>query len=138
MNLAEFERCLDTWGSNLDDWPPAQRAAAEALVESAAAARAMLARQQEFELLFDPGEVPPPPAAATLAAVALAVPQRPLGIVVPLRRNWMALGWPHMAGLAACLLAGFVIGALDLPGEHDRSLQTQTLDLIDGTGPSDE
>lgn len=137
MTLAEFERCLDAWGSALDDWPPPQRAAAEPLLAHSAAARARLAQQQRFERLFDPPEMPPAPAAAALAAGATLRQQQPArGIVVPLRRNWMALRWPHMVGLAACLAAGLVIGALDLPGELGNPVQT--LDLIDGTGPSDD
>lgn len=136
MNLAEFERHLDAWGSDRADWPEPAGAVAETLLAQSAAARAMLARHASFERLFDLPEAPPAPAAAALLAGAMAQRQPPQAVIVRLQRNWMAFRWPHMVGLAACLLAGFVIGALDLPGE--RAPPVQTLDLIDGTGPIDD
>jgi hypothetical protein len=135
MNLAEFERYLDAHGSDLALWPQPAGAEAERLLAQSAAARALMARQQRFEHLFELPDPPPAPAAAILAAAAMTRSQRQ-GIGGLLQRNWFAFGWPQMVGLAACLVVGFVIGALDMPGEQGTSLQT--LDLIDGTGPSDE
>jgi hypothetical protein len=135
MNLAQFERLLDANGSDPGGWPQPARAEAERLLAQSSAARTLLARQQRFDRLFDLPDLPPAPAAGIVAAAAIAGPQRQ-GIGGLLQRNWFAFGWPQMVGLVACLVIGFVIGALDLPGEQGTSLQT--LDLIDGTGPSDE
>jgi len=138
MTLAEFERLLDSWGSERANWPPSDRTAVEALLAQSPSARDLLARYESFARLFDPADTPPAPPTAALLAAAMAQPQQPQppGVVVQLRRNWMAFGWPHAVGLAACLAAGLVIGALDLPGDGAPSYQT--FDLIDGGGPSDD
>jgi hypothetical protein len=136
MNLAEFERGLDAWGSELAEWPAPQRAAAETLLAQSASARTLLAQHRSFELLFAPADMPPAPPAAVLLAGALSQRRPSSGILTLLQRNWVALAWPHAVGLAACLVAGFVIGAHDLPGGGAPSYHV--LDLIDGTGPADE
>jgi hypothetical protein len=70
MTLERLSLLLDVYGSHVDRWPPADRRAANALLEVSANARTRLVAAQRLDALLD--QVAPPLASASLRERVLA------------------------------------------------------------------
>jgi len=120
MTLARFQRLLDVHGADPAGWPQPERAAAERLLASDAAAA--VAREQARALdAFIARDAEPE---ADPSSVLRALAARPLP---PQRRRFLwrawpselltlefAPAWPRLAALAGVAALGFVIGLTDL------------------------
>lgn len=117
MTLEEFEIRIARYGTTLAQWPEADRRAGEALLAHSAAARDLLAEQQQLDRLFAaaPAIVAPAGFQARVLAAATApqtaAPRRPFRLAL---RESLAAFWPQMVGLAAASVLGFMIGVTDL------------------------
>lgn len=109
MKRARLIDILDAYGADPARWPDVEREAAQALLARSAEAARAVAEARRLDALLD--RAPPITLdldATALAAAASAAPQR--------RRRgnrsagWSGFGWPRFAGLAACALAGFIVG----------------------------
>jgi hypothetical protein len=123
MTLDDFAMLLDRHGSDPAQWPDPERQRALALLARSPEAAGMFERHRRFEALFAAAQIPDPPSTARIVARATA--RRPRHRLFPWairpHGGWR-LGWPQLAGLAACLLVGFVVGILT-PAEHDAAAE---------------
>src|SRR5258708_19091605 len=67
MTLSEFQRLLNTWGSDLQRWPAGQRERAAALLRGSAAARELSAEEQQLDHALDAQPLPIEPEASARA-----------------------------------------------------------------------
>ena len=58
MTLSEFQRLLNTWGSDLQRWPDGERERAAALLRDSAAARELRAEEQLLDRALDAQPLP--------------------------------------------------------------------------------
>ncbi len=58
MTLSEFQRLLNTWGSDLRRWPEGEREQAAALLRDSAAARELSAEEQQLDRALDAQPLP--------------------------------------------------------------------------------
>lgn len=118
MKLAQFLRLLNTFGANLDRWPPADRAAGQSLRDHDAAARASWDEAARLDALFALDRVVPADPATENAIVQNALrhirtAQRPAS-------DWSWL-WSRPMGVtfattaAAGLVMGFALGPMLQP-----------------------
>ena len=112
MDLAQFEHDLDRYGGDLDRWPAAARAAADALISTAPVAGMRLALMQRLEaaLRADGRADVAPLVLGRLAATAGRHKQARPTQRVAVRAAWAATA-------AAALTFGLVVGDL-LPDRH--------------------
>lgn len=120
MTLARFHRLLDVHGADPARWPQSDRAAAERLLASDAAAAGALAQARALDALMARDAAAQVDATGVLRALA----GRPLP---PQRRRFLwrrwpselltlefAPAWPRVAALAGVAALGFAIGLTDL------------------------
>jgi hypothetical protein len=139
----QFQRLLDTHGADLTRWPSEQRAAAEQLLETDPAARALWERTRDFDARIarqlasiSEREVQAEQAAQdrVLAALAQLPAQR--------QRTWwgewssalldwdFTPAWPRIAALASVAVLGFAIGLVELPpAESPHSIAMADTDV---------
>src|SRR5260370_8179505 len=67
MTLSEFQRLLNTWGSDLQRWPAGERERAAALLRGSAAARELSAEEQQLDHALDAQPLPIEPEASARA-----------------------------------------------------------------------
>jgi hypothetical protein len=58
MTLSQFQRLLNTWGSDLQRWPEGERERAAALLRDSAAARELRAEEQQLDRALDAQPLP--------------------------------------------------------------------------------
>jgi len=122
MTSDQFRRLLDTYGADPARWPPAERTAAEALIDVSADARALWLAAQRLDMLFATDRTP-----AASPAEKSAISEAALGRIRRLPRrsfDWRFLFSREVeaafaAAVLAGLFAGFAFGpALDPPSQH--------------------
>ena len=120
MNLNDFQDRLDALGADLDNWPEAERAKAQRLLEGSDAGRRALAGARALEGRLA-AAMAPSAAPAALRAAVLRVPRRHPRL--PVRRGWewgAGLAWGgSVAAALGALVLGFVLGAGLLPLADD-------------------
>lgn len=111
MTPDRFAALVAAHGADPARWPPAERAAALALLDASAEARAVTARERALDAALSAVPPPPAPSAALAARIAALAPDTDLP---GLWREIAALfgGW-RLAGtaLAACVAVGVLLGA---------------------------
>jgi hypothetical protein len=131
MTLEEFRRLADTWGGDIDRWPPrTQSAAGQHAVTKEGAEILAQARQLDAWLAAAPDVAPDRATRAAFAvvqriAVGGAVPMRPAPWW---RRTWLM----PVAGVALSALMGVSLATLAPYGGSTRS--TSPLSAILDTG----
>lgn len=119
MTLVQLQRLIDSCGSAPEQWPPAQRAAAERLLAASAPARGLLARARAFDqAVRDAVRAEPQDAEVDRLLAVLA--RRPLppqhgGLLArwwpaALARADFAPAWPRVAALACVGALGIAVG----------------------------
>ena len=108
MTIDRLQTILDAYGASPARWPEAEREAALALIAQSAEARAAVSQAGALDATIDTYGNPAANAINPLKLVAAvtANPQRPQA--KPSTR--ITIGWPNFAGLAAALVAGFIVG----------------------------
>ena len=117
MALDRLRALLDAYGAAPAHWPHAERAAAEALIDSSADARALVAQAAQLDALLD--LVHPP---APTAALAERLQRRRFGWrglravgwgegLGSRMRRWMTSPKHQVAAVAGALLFGLLLGA---------------------------
>jgi hypothetical protein len=131
MTLEEFRRLADTWGGDVDRWPPRTQSAARQHAATKEGAEILAqARQLDAWLAAAPVVAPDRAVRAAFAVVQRiaaggAVPTRPAGWW---RRTWLM----PVAGLAFSALMGVSLATLAPYGGSARS--TSALSAILDTG----
>jgi len=115
VTLERLSLLLDVYGSHVDRWPPADRRAAQALLEVSANARERLAAAQRLDTLLDQ-VAPPLPSAALRERVLASAPGAGTRRLVPRWRSRPMLiatasGFAMAASLAIWLLRAPAPGA---------------------------
>ena len=109
MTFNELDEALLKWGADLDQWPPAQRSAARVLLDTDAAAQALMNEMASFEASLDAATAVNVNAGAISARVQAALQDRiesaGLLSLLPLRRM---LGFGSLAGLCGAAVAMFL------------------------------
>jgi hypothetical protein len=125
MTLSEFQRLLNTWGSDLRRWPEGERERAAALLRDSAAARELSAEEQQLDHALDaqPLTIEPEASARALRRVLRSELDR-LPEQVGFWGATFSFGWVRagafavVAGLAIAL--GWVVSeAGDVQGSSD-------------------
>jgi len=138
MTYNQFEQALDRFGSDLDRWPPAMRAEAEALMAGNTRARQMLSEAARLDTLLADTVRPAALDAASIGAIIAGIrTDRHREITVRPTRRLAA--WSG-AAMAAFLAIGFVIGFAMPQSQDDAALAglmfgsstTTTLDTSGG------
>jgi len=118
MALDRLRAIVDAYGADPARWPPAERAAGEALLADSAAAQALVAEAADLDATLDAVPAPQPTAALRTAILAAAPGRAAPSLLAQLRDGWRDLfgelgGW-RMGGavLAASLVLGIVSGGL--------------------------
>jgi len=125
MDIREFEDCLDRFGSDLSDWPSAEREAGKALLEQSAAARDLLAESDLLKAaLSAPATRAPAGLADRIVLQAVESVVRPIPAVEkPTMRSRLAgifalaLRPSPALVLPACFVLGLLVGFFSSP-EH--------------------
>ena len=124
MTIDRLRTILEAYGAAPERWPEAEREGALALIAQSPEARAAVAAAQALDATLGAYANPAENAINPLKLVATitAQPQRPQA-KTPAR---ITIGWPNFAGLAAALVAGFIVGwsgldrhVLPAPPPHD-------------------
>ena len=106
MTFDELDEALLKWGTDLDQWPPAQRSAARVLLDTDAAAQALMNEMASFEASLGAATAVNANAGAISARVQAAIQDRMesagLLSLLPLRRM---LGFGSLAGLCGAAVA---------------------------------
>lgn len=101
LSFERFSELVSAYGGRLELWPDAEKAAAAALLESSAPARALLSAEAELDAMFTEPSAAPEPSAALLRRlneIPLRAQQR--SVWWPFRRAWIpAVGWAFAAAL---------------------------------------
>lgn len=111
MKIKELIEFLDRYGPETEAWPGAERARAEALLESSPEARSKLGESRRLARALAAYVVEP--AGADLAARIAAAAREPAAAAVALPPAWTRPRFvlPQLAGLAAAALLGLYVGA---------------------------
>jgi hypothetical protein len=125
MDLDRFRALADAYGGDLRRWPAAERAAAAALRDADAGARALLDAEAGFDHLLHQAPAPVP---AALRAAVLAGAPKPRGR----RAAWRL--WVSGAGLAATAAAGALAGAVWI---STAAQDVRTESLLAAAAPED-
>lgn len=139
MDLDRFRVIVDGCGPRPEDWPAAERQAAEALLAGSAAARTLLAEAAALERLLDavPALTPTPALRAAILATAPRAVARSQGRQSLIGRLaeagaelWRELGGWRLAGaaLAASLVLGILAGGT-LPTVQSDETNSDLLQL---------
>jgi anti-sigma-K factor RskA len=139
MDLDQLRTIIDGHGPRLEDWPAAERQAAEALMADSAAARALLAEARALDRLLDtvPALSPTPALRTAILATAPRAPARPqagqslFGRLAEAATDlWRELGGWRLAGaaLAASLVLGILAGGT-LPTVQSDETSSDLLQL---------
>ena len=110
MNIDRFKVLLDGYGAEPARWPATERAAAEAFARTSPEAALLIAAARALDRTLEcmPTAAPALDPVA-VAAAASAAPQRRAR--QPRRSGFgFGLAWPNLAGLAAAMVVGFVVG----------------------------
>lgn len=121
MGLADFQAMLSIHGAAMRRWPAAQRGPAQALLAACPAAREALRDAAQLDEALEAAPAPTideARVAALVAASLAALPARRGGAAGRTRHPFGALlslltpapAWPRAAGLAACMVAGVLVG----------------------------
>jgi hypothetical protein len=119
MDITRFRDLIDAYGADPMRWAEAERAAAYALLETSAEARAIRDAEARFDALLD--EAPSlAPSRALAAAILDAAPRAPLTLGERLKAVWDDLFpalpvWKPAAGLALAAALGAWAPAAALP-----------------------
>jgi len=101
LSFERFAELVAAYGGELELWPADERAAAAALLETSAEARALVAAEAELDgALAEPNAAPEPSAALMrrLNEIPVRVAQR--RVWWPFRRAWIpAVGWAFAAAV---------------------------------------
>ncbi len=146
MSITRLQAILDAYGADSRRWPAAERAAAEALLECSAEARASRDRAAGLDRLLSASTVPQPSPAlrdAILRAARRPAPALAPGAADPQRTLWRSLLGaltgelgglrPAGAGVGLALLLGAVAGGAVETGSADGTsfaLSEQNLDFV--------
>lgn len=146
LSFERFGELVAAYGGRLELWPDGERAAAESLLESSEAARALLAAEAELDVMFDEPSAAPEPSAALmrrLNEIPLRSPQR--SAWWPFRRAWIpAVAWAFAAAV------GVSWGVVGTPFDDGELAATSALGVDsaapdgaapaapDGAAPADE
>lgn len=107
MTVQEFDDGLLRWGSDMTQWPPTERRAAEELLAASSEARALFADERALDTAVATAlAVDPPPHVAAAVRVALDE-RRQDGILA-----WLLRPTPLVAGAAAALGIGIAAAIL--------------------------
>jgi anti-sigma-K factor RskA len=137
MDLDQLRTIIDGRGPRLEEWPVAERQAAEVLMASDAAARTLLAEARALDRLLDtvPALSPTPALrAAILATAPRARAQREQSLLGRLAEAagelWRELGGWRLAGaaLTASLVLGILAGGM-LPTVQSDETSSDLLQL---------
>ena len=127
MNETRLKRLIEAYGAEPERWPAGDRAAAQALLEASAEARAMLAAARRLDRLLEAAPVgsAAPDATAALRRKIASLPDAPPPVV---RASNVTIGpwsrrrlWASAAGLAAAGVIGVVVGWTQLPPLGDQA-----------------
>lgn len=124
-DIREFLDRLDRYGGTLDDWPPLARAAADAVLEASAEARAQLASMRRAEAALADTQGMSAATASMLAVRAMQSRQEGRRERAARRLSWAVAG-------ALALVAGLCVGALPRTDEGPSDLVTAALDQSGG------
>jgi len=142
MDATRLKRLIEAHGADPQRWPPDERAAALALLESSPEAQALVAEARRLDALLAAVPVGDTAPAATVALRRriVALPTRRDGGQSVGGGHWM-LGpwsfsrlWPSAAGLAAAGLIGLVVGWTQLVPAGDQPEVGDLRDLVGLTG----
>jgi hypothetical protein len=118
MTLSEFQRLLDTWGSNPLRWPEGQRERAAALLRESPAARELRAEAQRLDRALD--AQPMPIEQSSIRAVRAALRSKLDGLPAQLG-FWgapLSFAWARAGAFAAVAALAIVLGwVISEPGE---------------------
>jgi hypothetical protein len=140
MNETRLKRLIEAYGAEPERWPAGDRAAALALLDTSAEARAMMAEARRLDQLLKavPVGSTAPDATAALRRKIAALPDAPPRAA---RANGVTIGpwsaarlWASAAGLAAAGLIGFVVGMTQLPSTGDQADVGDLRELVGLTG----
>lgn len=127
MGMAAFAALLEQYGASERRWPDTARARALALLAQSPDARCLLGRAERLDQLLDGMEAPAIGHDRVARVVAGSLAALPVPGLVPRQhrlarhglwaswREWWPV-WPRAAGLAACTIAGMVVGLIAPPG----------------------
>jgi len=139
MSEDRLREILSAYGADPKRWPALERAAAEALLARSGAARDAHVEALSLDALLARD---PAPAAATFdaAQLAAAVTAAPQPRVVPraavverdsvVPATTFLFRWFNVAGLAAAMLAGFMVGWAGIDGSLGTT--AEAADLVSG------
>ncbi len=116
MHIDSFRALLDARGADMNDWPHAQRLAAQALLRASTEAQQELASAQALEQTLSALRMHSVTPGLATRISALAEPVDPLRPLF----DWLTEKlWRPAAMLLAPLMVGAIIGAT-VPGEEER------------------
>ena len=115
---ARFRTLLGSYGADPGRWPPAERAAALALLQGSAEAGVLRDEAAALDALLDRAPRPAPPR-LDAAALAARITARPQERIRPYRLQEMI--WLRAVGLAAAAVIGFVVGVTEIANVNDTS-----------------
>ena len=123
MTLSEFQRLLNTWGSDLQRWPEGERERAAALLRDSAAARELSAEEQQLDRALDaqPLAIEQEPSARALRRVLRSKLDR-----LPEQLGFLgatfSFGWVRAAAFAAVAVLAIALGwVISEPGDVQGS-----------------
>ncbi len=123
MTLSEFQRLLNTWGSDLQRWPAGERERAAALLRGSAAARELSAEEQQLDHALDAQPLPIEPEAS---ARALRRVIRSELVRLPERVGFwgasFSFGWVRAGAFAVVAVLAIALGwVISEPGDAQGS-----------------
>ena len=140
MNETRLKRLIEAYGAEPERWPAGDRAAALALLDASAEARAMVVEARRLDRLLEAvpvGSTAPAATAALRRKIAALLdapaPAAPANRVTigPWSRTRL---WASVAGLAAAGVIGFVVGVTQLPPVGDQADIGDLRELVGLTG----
>jgi hypothetical protein len=123
MTLSEFQRLLNTWGSDLQRWPEGERERAAALLRDSAAARELRAEEQQLDRALDAQPLPigPEPSARALRRLLRSQLDR-LPEQVGFWGANFSFGWVRAGAFAVVAMLAIALGwAISEPGDVQGS-----------------
>jgi hypothetical protein len=135
MTLERLTQLIQAYGGDPRRWPPAERAAAEALLHRSPEARYRLTDARALDELLDTVVIAPAGGELRKRIYAHALPSP----AVPSEeahfwpfQSW----WPQVAATAAAIVLGLFVGARVLPPPIDRA-EIEASEVVFGTGGID-
>jgi hypothetical protein len=122
MTLSEFQRLLNTWGSDLRRWPEGERDRAAALLRDSAAARELTAEEQQLDRALDAQPLALREASARAARRVLQSKLQRLPEQVGFWGAAFGFGWARAGAFAAVAVLAIVLGwVISEPGDVQGS-----------------